>query len=78
MASNLPRNLPLVHHKPISEKLTRERTFALIQHRPDFLDVVGQFVLVLGQLHAEQFTGSWTINFNQGSVTNTKTIETTK
>lgn len=69
--------LPLISHTPISERIThtRERTFALAQLRPDFWDVVGQFVLVMWQLHREKATGSWTINWSQGSVQNTKMVE---
>jgi hypothetical protein len=68
----------IIAHTPISERktTTRERTFALIALRPDFKDVVAQFVITLEQLHHEQVTGSWTINFSQGAVTNTKLIET--
>lgn len=68
---------PLISHTPISEhrKLTRERVFALLPLRPDFKDVVAQFILVLEQLHAERVTGSLTINFSQGSVANAKITE---
>lgn len=69
---------PMISHTPVSDRkrYTRERTFALLQLRPDFQDVVAQFVLTLLQLHSEKVTGSWTINFSQGSVTNTKMVET--
>ena len=74
----LPNPIPLISHTPISDRKSciRERTFALIQLRPDFWDVVGQFVLVLWQLHREKVTGAWTINFSQGAVQNTKMVET--
>ena len=74
--SNMP--VPLIAHRPASDRkhYTRERTFTLVQLRPDFKDVVAQFVITLEQLHSERATGSWTINFSQGSVTNTKMTET--
>ncbi len=67
-----------IAHTPISDRkrYTRERTFSLSQRRPDFQDVLAQFMVLIQQLHTERFTGSWTINFSQGSVTNTQTTET--
>jgi hypothetical protein len=68
----------LITSQPISEHHTRERTFALINLRPDFNDVIAQFVIMLEQMHKEKFTGSWVINFGQGAINNTKVIETKK
>jgi hypothetical protein len=69
-----------ISHIPISESrlVSRERTFRLMQARPDFKDVIGQIVILVSQLHDEKFTGEVQINFTQGSVNNAKLVESKK
>jgi hypothetical protein len=65
---------------PISDKkrVTRERVIQFSRNRPDFMDTVGQICLLAYQLHGDQYTGSVTINFGQGSVRNIQLSENVK
>lgn len=67
----------MISHIPLSEsrRVQRERTFALVSKRPDFQDVIAQYVILLTQLHSERFTGQLTINLSQGSPNNIKLVD---
>ena len=65
---------------PVSESSTvsRKRTFTLAQLRSDYRDAQTQLVLLLTQLHEENFTGTLSLNFHAGHIRNVETIESEK
>ncbi len=52
--------------EPIAESIARHRTFTVTQ---------AQFLSLLDQLHAENFTGSLTFHMNSGRICNVETVE---
>jgi hypothetical protein len=65
----------LILTKPMSEHISRKRTYSLAQLRDDFHDAQTQFVVLITQLHEENFTGSLQLNFNNGRICNVETTE---
>jgi hypothetical protein len=63
---------------PIAETISRRRTFTLAQLRADYRDAQTQFIVLLTQLHNENFTGSLTLHFNAGTVCSVETIDSQK
>lgn len=63
---------------PISESVSRKRTFTLAQLRADYRDAQTQFIVLLTQLHDEKFTGNLTLHFNCGTVCAVETIDSQK
>ena len=60
---------------PSSESISRRRVYTIAQLRADFRDAQTQYVVLLTQLHDEQFTGSFTVHFNRGNICGVETIE---
>lgn len=58
--------------------MSRKRTFTVAQLRSDYRDAQTQFIVLLTQLHDEQFTGSLTFHFNAGRICAVETIDTQK
>jgi hypothetical protein len=69
-----------ISHTPLSESRTmlRERTFRIINLRPDFCDAITQLVIMAQQLHDERFTGTLSINLSQGTINNVKLTDSKK
>lgn len=65
---------------PITEStiVHRRRVFTLAQLRADYRDAQTQLVVLLTQLHEENYTGQLTFHFNEGRVCNVETIENKK
>ena len=73
--SSVEPNKSLILTTPISESLTRKRTFSLAALRSDFRDAQTQFLVLITQLHEEGFTGSLQLNWSDGRIVNVETIE---
>lgn len=63
---------------PISDRITRERTYDIVQSRIDRKDAIGQLVLTLLGLMNDKFTGRIVINCSQGSVNTIQVTESQK
>jgi len=73
--AKLESSRSLVSQVPISESISRKRTFTIAQLREDFKDAQTQLVVLLTQLHDENFHGSLQINFSEGRVCTVETVE---
>ena len=72
------RIVPSITSRPVSERITRHRTYTIIQTRSDFHDALAQFAVLLKQLHDDAFSGSLTLHFGQGTVNHVEAIESQK
>ncbi len=63
---------------PIAESLSRRRTYTIAQLRSDFRDAQTQFLVLLTQLHDENFSGQLTLHFSSGRILQVETNEKQK
>ena len=58
-----------ITNTPTVERITRERTFELLNLRGDKLDFMAQLLITLDQLRFERFTGQIVLHCSQGTIT---------
>lgn len=70
----------VILHNPVSEStsINRRRTFSLAAIRADYRDAQTQLVVLLTQLHDENFTGQLTFHLSSGRVCNVETTQSEK
>lgn len=71
--------MPNVVTQPVSDKITRERTFEIMCQRDDKQDAFAQMVITLHDIVKKGFVGQLILNCNgSGTVSSIKVIETQK
>ncbi len=63
---------------PLAESISRRRTYTIAQLRSDFRDAQTQFLVLLTQLHDENFSGQLTLHFSSGRILQVETVEKQK
>ncbi len=63
---------------PVSDRITRERTYEIVQMRTDKKDAFAQLIITLWGIMTGKFTGTIVMNCSQGSVNNIKVTESRK
>lgn len=63
---------------PIAEYGSHRRVFSIAQLRADYRDAQTQFLVLLTQLHDENFSGQLTFHFSGGNILQVETVEKQK
>lgn len=63
---------------PVSDKITRERTFEVLAKRLDKKDAIAQLVITMEEVLTDKFCGQIILNCNGGGVNSIQVKETRK